>query len=86
MMNRTPLSIPEIAIIGGTRAALGAGAGLLVANYLNEDQRRAAGWVLLGVGSISTIPIAIQLIRSLRQEESDRRWRGSHRLAEREHA
>jgi len=60
-MQRKSLSIPEIAIIGGTRAALGAGVGLLAAGLLNPDQRKAVGWTLVFVGLISTIPILAQL-------------------------
>ena len=62
-MERKALSMPEIAIIAGTRAALGAGLGLLVGGYLSREQRRAAGWSLLGVGLVSTIPIAMQLLK-----------------------
>ena len=68
-MNRASLSVPEIGIIGGTRAALGAGIGLLLAGRLNDDQRRAAGWALLAVGAISTIPIVVQIRRSLKSSE-----------------
>jgi len=64
MMKRTALSIPEIALIGGTRAALGAGVALILGSRLNEDQRKAVGWTLLAVGAITTVPIAVQLIRS----------------------
>lgn len=64
MMKRIALSIPEIALIGGTRAVLGAGIALLLGSRLNEDQRKAVGWTLLAVGAITTIPIAAQLIRS----------------------
>jgi hypothetical protein len=71
-MNRTRLSIPEIAIIGGTRAALGAGLGLLLADRLSAEQRRAVGWTLLAVGVISTIPIAIQLSRAQFDGDDDR--------------
>jgi hypothetical protein len=63
-MYRTPLSIPELAIIAGTRAALGAGVALLLGNRLNDDQRRAVGWTLLGVGAITTIPILVQILSS----------------------
>ena len=63
-MNRTPLSIPEIALIGGTRAALGAGVGLLLADRLNDDQRRAVGWTLFAIGAITTVPIVAQIVRS----------------------
>jgi hypothetical protein len=61
-MQRRSLSIPEIAIIAGTRGALGAGLGLLLAGYMSREQRRAVGWSLLGVGLLSTIPIAVQLL------------------------
>jgi len=50
------LAIPEIMLIG-TRVALGAGIGLLLSDRLNRDQRKAAGWALLAVGVLMTIPI-----------------------------
>jgi hypothetical protein len=68
-MNRTALSIPEIGIIAGTRAALGAGIGLLLADRLSTDQRRAVGWTLVAVGALTTIPIAIQLFKSREEQE-----------------
>lgn len=58
-MKEKNLTIPEIALIGGTRVALGAGLGLLLSEKLNRDQRRAAGWALFGVGVLTTIPIAL---------------------------
>jgi hypothetical protein len=66
-MNRIPLSLPEIALISGTRAALGAGVGLLVADQLSAEQRRAVGWTLVGIGIASTVPIAMQLYGSSRE-------------------
>ena len=51
------LTIPEIMLIAGTRVALGAGLGLLISDCLNRDQRKAAGWALLAVGVLTTIPI-----------------------------
>jgi hypothetical protein len=63
-MNRIPLSLSEIALISGTRAALGAGVGLLVADQLSAEQRRAVGWTLVGIGIASTVPIAMQLYGS----------------------
>jgi hypothetical protein len=61
-MNRTPLSLPEIGIISGTRAALGAGVGMLLADRLSDEQRRAVGWTLVAVGAITTIPILVELL------------------------
>ena len=41
------LTVPELALIAGTRAAMGAGVGLLAADYLSHDQRRSVGWTLV---------------------------------------
>ena len=61
-MKKTDLTLPEIALIAGTRGMLGAGAGLLLADRLSDDQRKAVGWTLLLVGAISTIPLAIEVL------------------------
>jgi hypothetical protein len=52
------ITIPEIILIAGTRVALGVGIGLLIADRLNKDQRKGAGWALFGVGVLTTIPLA----------------------------
>jgi len=57
MMKERAFTIPEIMLIGGTRVALGVGIGLLMAGRLNKDQRAGAGWALLAVGILSSIPI-----------------------------
>jgi len=56
------VTLPELALIGGTRVALGAGLGFLLTNKLSDEQRRAVGWALLLVGAITTIPLAIQVL------------------------
>jgi len=48
-------------MIAGTRAALGAGVGLLLGERLNPEQRRAVGWTLFAVGVISTIPLVAEV-------------------------
>jgi hypothetical protein len=63
IMKERTLTVPEIALIAGTRVALGAGLGLLVSERLNKDQRKGAGWTLFGIGLASSIPIAINLLR-----------------------
>jgi len=50
-------TIPEIMLVAGTRVALGVGVGLLISGRLNDDQRKVAGWALLAVGVLTTIPI-----------------------------
>ena len=61
-MKRSELTLPEIALIAGTRGMIGAGAGLLLADRLNDDQRKSIGWTLLIIGAISTIPLAIEVL------------------------
>ena len=56
------LSVTDLILIAGTRVALGVGIGLLLSDRLNKDQRRAAGFALLGVGAATTIPLAISVI------------------------
>ena len=61
-MKKTELTLPELALIGGTRGMLGAGAALLLADKLQEGQRKAIGWTLFLIGAISTIPLAIDVL------------------------
>jgi uncharacterized membrane protein len=62
MMRERALTIPEILLIGGTRAMLGAGLALLLASKLSLEQRRAVGWTLFLVGAISTAPLAANVL------------------------
>ncbi len=61
-MKKVEVTLPEIALIAGTRGLLGAGIGLLLADKLKDDQRKAVGWTLFIIGAISTIPLAIQVM------------------------
>ena|SRR5579884_625176 len=55
------VSLPEMALIAGTRALLGAGVGFLLSDRFNLNQRRAIGWTLVMVGAITTIPLALEV-------------------------
>ncbi len=67
-MRKTKLSIPEVGLIAGTRAALGAGLGLLLGDLLSREQRKAVGWTLVAVGVISTVPLVAQVIGESQRE------------------
>jgi len=60
-MRETQITLPELGLIAGTRAALGAGLGLLLSDRLTETQRRAVGWTLFIVGAFTTIPLAFEV-------------------------
>lgn len=60
-MKKTELTLPELALIVGTRGMLGVGIGLLLADRLTKDQRKAVGSTLLAVGIVTTIPLGIEV-------------------------
>jgi hypothetical protein len=62
-MKAAKLTLPEIILIGGTRVAMGAGLGFLLANKVAKGARKYAGWTLFGIGALSTIPLAINVIK-----------------------
>lgn len=68
-MRETRVTLPELALIAGTRALLGAGLGLLLADRLSEDRRKAIGWTLLLVGAASTIPLALEVFAEGRSDK-----------------
>ena len=68
-MKTVRLTLPEIALLAGTRAALGAGVGLLLGEKLKPEQRQAVGWTLLVVGLLTTIPLALEVFG--KREPSD---------------
>jgi hypothetical protein len=62
VMKEKALTVSELMLLAGTRVALGAGIGLLISNKLNQDQRAGAGWALLGVGILSSVPILMGIL------------------------
>ena len=60
-MIKAELTLPEIGLIAVTRGLLGAGIALLLADKLSAEQRKAIGWTLVGVGALTTIPLAIEV-------------------------
>lgn len=62
MQHKVDISIPELGMIAGTRGLLGAGIGLLLADRFEEKTRKALGWTLLGVGALSTVPLALEVL------------------------
>jgi hypothetical protein len=61
-MRQSVLTIPEIGLIGITRAALGAGLALLLGEKLDRRDRRAVGWSLFLVGALTTVPLVLNVL------------------------
>ena len=61
-MKTVTLTFPELFLLLATRALLGAGIALLVARRLTEAQRQTAGTVLAGIGLLTTIPLALEVL------------------------
>ena len=70
-MKQVSLTIPEIALIAGTRAAGGAGLALLLGDRLTPERRRAVGWTLLAVGLITTIPLVAEVLGKRESSSND---------------
>lgn len=68
-MQKYPVTLSEIAVIAGTRAAAGAGVGLLLADRIDPRHRRAVGWTLVAVGALSTLPLILRVLRSRIKQE-----------------
>ena len=60
-MRELKVTLPELALIAGTRAALGAGIAFLLADRLSQDRRMAVGWTLTAIGALSTVPLALEV-------------------------
>ena len=79
MMKSKLVSMPELILLVGTRAALGVGIGLLLAGRLDRGVRLGAGWALTAVGALTTIPLAINILS--RGENVEAKHNGSGRRA-----
>lgn len=60
-MKRVDLSFPEFGFVVATRAALGAGIGLLLTGRACRRSRKKLGAALLAFGALTTIPAAFLL-------------------------
>ena len=54
-----------------TRAALGAGIGLLLSTRVPASRRRALGLTLVSIGAATTIPAAMAVFRGFRQQTAE---------------
>jgi hypothetical protein len=60
-VKKVDLTFPQFGFVVATRAALGAGIGLLAADRLCARDRRRLGFALLAFGALTTVPAAFML-------------------------
>jgi hypothetical protein len=71
-MKEVSLDLPVFAFVVATRAALGAGIGLLLADRLPQQRRRIAGATLVALGVSTTLPAALAVVRGVRRAAAKR--------------
>jgi uncharacterized membrane protein YfcA len=71
-MRKIQITLPELALVAGTRGMLGVGIGLLLADRLPQAQRKAVGWTLATIGLLTTIPLAIEVFGEIQPAERPR--------------
>ena len=76
-MKEHRLTWPMLGLIAGTRMALGAGVALLLAEWLDREQRQAIGWSLFTVGLMTTIPLIAQVMGEVEKTEQGEMAEGS---------
>jgi hypothetical protein len=70
-MKTVALDLPTFGFVIVTRAVLGAGVGLLVAERLSDGRRRAIGKTLVAIGAATTLPAIAWVMRSFRRSNVD---------------
>ena len=66
-MKKLTLNVPTFGIAVATRAALGAGIGLLVSGRIPAERRRQIGLALVAIGAATTVPVVLAILRQTRQ-------------------
>jgi hypothetical protein len=69
-MKKITVDLPELILIVGTRALLGCGIALLLADRMEKKERRLLGWTLALIGAVTTVPLAMELLAENRSKRN----------------
>jgi hypothetical protein len=72
-MRETRISLPELGLVALTRAGLGFGIGLLASSRMTKEQRRAIGIAMVVVGAVTTVPLALEILKGRVRSTADDR-------------
>lgn len=64
-MPRTTVSVWKVGAVAVTRVALGVGIGVLIADHIEPDRRKAVGGALLAVGALTTGPLVSSIAKGI---------------------
>jgi hypothetical protein len=67
-MKRLDLNLPTFGFVVATRAALGVGIGLLLADRLPAERRRTVAMSLIALGATTTIPALLAVRRGIKSD------------------
>ncbi len=60
-MKTISVTLPVFGLVIATRAVLAGGLALILADRLDQEQRKAVGWTMFLIGAASSIPLAFQV-------------------------
>jgi len=70
-MKRLDLNLPTFGFVVATRAALGVGIGMLLAERIPEERRRTIALSLIALGATTTVPALMAVRRGIRTDDYD---------------
>ena len=68
VMTTVALNLPTFGFVVATRAMLGVGIGLLLAERLPPERRRAVGITRVAIGAATTVPAIAAVLRAREQD------------------
>lgn len=70
-MREIRASLPYVVLVAATRGMLGIGIGLFLSERIRRKHRREVATTLVAIGAITTIPLAIGLVRKARASRAE---------------